>query len=119
MRTTLFGQLAADHIAAFVQASAMPSQTRAGCWESESLCRAQSRLWCDGYLEAEILSTAYGYSLRHASGLENFALIASARSGDVDGTYDGALQAAASWVAVDPSRRTVFTREEAPAPAGV
>ena len=70
----------------------------------------QSALHNAGYREAEILSTAYGYSVRHASGLEGFSIIAGSRRGDVDGTLDDAVRAAEAWVAVDPSRRTVFTR---------
>jgi hypothetical protein len=106
-RLTIVGHAAAAHVAEFTRANARPSDFAPGCFDSESLCRVQSELWRARFLEAEIMPTAYGYSLRHASGLENFALIASSRRGDVDGTFESALRAAEAWVAEDPTKRTV------------
>ena len=69
---------------------------------------------------AEIVSTIYGYGVRYASGLNGFAIIASAQS---LGTLDKALQFAQEWAADGNARAGkpvyyVFIRNSALADAG-
>lgn len=59
----------------------------------------------------EVVESAYGWSVRAASGLDDFALLASVRRGNVDGTWAAAEAFAVAWVAEDPARRFAFTRK--------
>lgn len=102
---TIAGQPAADEIAAYVKANATPSKIQPGCFESESLCRAQAELHRQGYREAEIYATVYGFSLRYSSGLDNFGMIKTKLP-----TLLSALAASVEWVKVDPLKRTVCVR---------
>ena len=77
-------------------------------YTSEALCRWQVQEHRSGIRAAEIVLSNYGYSLRHASGLDNFGLIRSARSGALDGTLDAAVAAAKAWCAQDPLRRYAY-----------
>jgi hypothetical protein len=78
---------------------------------SEPLCAWQSLERSRGYCAAEIVESRYGYSLRHASGLDNWGLIASSRRGDLDGTLADAERAAIRWCALDPSHRYAYIRD--------
>ena len=101
------GQDVADKIAAMKAARVTPSKIHAGCFESESLVAFQCNVSSQGFVEAEIVESIYGYSLRYASGLQNHGLIVSARAGQTDGTLEGAITAAKRWQAADPTRRWV------------
>lgn len=62
-----------------------------------------------GIVEAELVKSSYGWSVRYASGLYNFGLIASARS--IGGTLEGAIEYATRWQAQAPSQRYVTMME--------
>ena len=96
----------------YITQHAAPSKWVPGCYESESLCRAQSRVRFDLKIEeAELVRSSYGWSVRSASGLDNFARLASSRMGEVDGSYESALAWARQWQAQSPTTRYVTTRE--------
>lgn len=76
-------------------------------YNSTALCNWQEAEHNRGIVEAEIVMSMYGYSLRYASGLLNWGLIASCRSGELDGTYECAVARARRWAVVDPNRRYV------------
>jgi hypothetical protein len=83
-----------------------------GCFDSQTLVAFQIRMSGLGYIEAEIVESSYGYSVRYASGLQNFGLIFSSRNREVDGTLEGAIAAAQKWQAQAPSHRYVSRRVE-------
>lgn len=82
-----------------------------GRLNSGQLCDLQRDLNRAGFLEASIVKSIYGYSVRYASGLQNFDIIASARRGQLDGTFEDAVRYARAWAAEDPDRRFVTTWE--------
>lgn len=86
-----------------------PSTHTPGTFDSKTLCDFQRLISTNGFgfVEAEIVASNYGYSLRFASGLQNFGLIRSSRNGEVDGSYAGALVAAEKWQAQEPTKRYV------------
>lgn len=96
------GQEVADRIAALKAQKVLLSQKRPGCFDSESLCAHQREVSNAGFIEAQIVATSNGFSLRYASGLQNFGLIRDARS--CGGTLEGAIEAAKKWQATNPTR---------------
>jgi len=96
-------QLQADKIATVPQAWA-------GVFESEPLCAWQSRVRGQGYREAVIVTTKFGFSLRNASGIDSWSIIAGVRQGTTDGTLADVERIAAAWYAENPAKRVV-TRE--------
>lgn len=74
-------------------------------FNDEALCALQRAEARRGILGVEIAESMYGWSVRYNSGLQNFALLASSRRGDLDGTYEAAEKFAIDWVAADPERR--------------
>lgn len=50
-----------------------------------------------GFREAELVESNYGWSVRYASGLQNFGLLASSRARQVDGTLADAIRYAREW----------------------
>ena len=73
---------------------------------SEELCKRQEKAYGMGICEAMIVKSIYGYSLRYASGLNNFGIIRRAR--DIgDGSYEAAYNYAVEWVAKAPNARFV------------
>lgn len=101
------GQEVADKIAALRAETVAPSSHTPGCFNSESLVAFQVRVSNAGFIEAEIVESIYGYSLRYASGLQNFGLIYSARQGELDGTLEHAVARAREWQSRDPTKRYV------------
>ncbi len=97
-------EAAARHEAALATAAAAPSF---------DLPRWQER--SDPTVAAEIVVTIYGYGLRYASGLQNFAIIASAQ---YLGTLEKALAYAQRWAAQNPDTNFVFIRNTSLAQAG-
>lgn len=75
---------------------------------SDALCQWQRSEAKHGIVEAEIVESIHGYSLRYASGMHDFGLIARAREMG-DGTFDAAVAFAKSWQADDAARRFVST----------
>lgn len=109
--TIVAGQDAWDAAQASKEQHVRPSETRRGCWESESLVRWQQgvgRRW-EG---VELCQSVYGWSVRSSSGLDNFALLASSRYKQVDGTYEDAIRWAERWIAQEPGFRYAFKRGE-------
>lgn len=80
---------------------------RFGYRESEALCAVQREQARRGILAAELVESVYGWSVRYASGVQNFGLLASSRRGQVDGSRADAEAWARRWVAQDPGRRYV------------
>lgn len=92
----------------------VPHSTKPGlehCYASEPLCEWQSELSRRGILPAHLVDSIYGWSVRYASGLQDFGIIASARMGIVDGSLADAERFARKWVAEDPARRYVYVQE--------
>lgn len=107
-------QIVAGHdvfaiIEAHKAATVKPSEFRPGCFDSESLVEHQREMSRRGYIEAEIVRSNYGHSLRYASGLQNFGLIARAR--EIGGSFEQAVEYAKRWQAQDASHRFVSVRE--------
>jgi hypothetical protein len=96
---------------------ALQAETKArvpwGCggYKSEPLCRLQGEQVARGIYGAEIVRSNYGCSVRYDSGLQNFGLLASSRSGYLDGTLEHAVAWATKWVAEDPARRYAWYRK--------
>lgn len=90
-------QIALDKVAPLVH----------GLRDSEALSRYQTGI--RRAIPAEVCKSIYGWSLRYASGVQGFSLIKSARRGDIDGTYESAVDAARKWVG-DHTDRYVFVR---------
>lgn len=82
-------------------------------YDSEGLCRLHAEQDRRGILGAELVKSIYGWSVRYDSGLQNFGIIAGARYGQVDGTYEDAVRFAQQWAAEDPTRRYVWVRMSA------
>ena len=76
-------------------------------YPSEPLCAWQIAESRRGIIEAELVESFRGWTVRYASGLQNFGLIAGVRRGDLDGSYEAALAFATAWQAADPERRFV------------
>ena len=74
-------------------------------YKGEPLCRLQEQQAGRGVLGAELVLSRYGWSVRYDSGLQNWGLLASSRSGMLDGTLEAAVAWATAWVAQDPQRR--------------
>ena len=104
-RTIIAGQDVAAAIAAHKAAVVLPSPIYAGSFDSESLCAHQREMSRRGYVEAEIVKSNYGFSLRYASGLQNFGLIATAR--EIGGSFEAAIAYAETWQAASPAFRFV------------
>ena len=84
------------------------SRFRGGYYDSEALCRWQSEKSGEGYTSVELVESLYGWSVRYASGLQDFALLAGARRGNVDGTLQDAVRFAYKWASANPEKRFVF-----------
>lgn len=95
---------------------AMDAETKAACewtghgYNSEQLCALQRRQSARGILGAEIVVSNYGCSVRYDSGLQDFGLLASSRSKELDGTLEHAERWVREWVAQDPTRRYAWRR---------
>lgn len=75
-----------------------------GCYRSEELCAWQRKVSARGICEVEIVETLYGYSVRYASGLNNFAILKGSR-GAADPSLEAAEQFCRDWVAQAPKSR--------------
>jgi hypothetical protein len=65
-----------------------------------------------GRRSVELIKSAYGWTVRSASGLENFQLVAgSRRDPRWPGTYTSAAAWAINWVNADPENRECFVRK--------
>lgn len=89
---------------------AIPEGRYPGTRDSEALCALQRKEAGRGILGAVIESSLYGYSVRYDSGLQNFGLLASSKSRELDGSLEAAQAWCRSWVAEDPSKRYAWRR---------
>lgn len=80
-------------------------------YASDELCALQREQSARGILGCEIVASLYGHSVRYDSGLQDFGLLASSRSGVLDGTLEHAEQWAREWVSQDPARRYAWRRK--------
>lgn len=80
-------------------------------YASEELCRLQSERSKRGILGAEIVRSNYGHSVRYDSGLQDFGLLASSKSRQLDGSLEDAVRWAREWVSKDPTRRYAWYRK--------
>lgn len=75
----------------------------------EDLCWLQRIDAQSGILGVEIVQSIYGHSVRYDSGLQNFGLVAPARS--LGGTLEAAETFCRTWVAHDPTHRYAWKRK--------
>ena len=78
---------------------------------SEQFCELQRKRAKRGLLGAEIVKSLYGYSVRYDSGLQEWGLLASSKSRQLDGSFEAAAEWAKAWVAQDPERRYAWARK--------
>lgn len=80
----------------------------------KDLCQWQVEVSRRGIIEIEIVQSLYGYSVRYASGLQEWGLLRPAR-GAKDNSLEAAKKFCVDWVAVAPNFRfaTMFVRETA------
>jgi hypothetical protein len=83
-------------------------------YNSNDLTQFQHAERRSGYADVELVKTIYGWSVRAGSGLDNFALLASARSEQVDGSWESALAWATQWCQRAKRYRYAWTREPVP-----
>jgi hypothetical protein len=81
-------------------------------FDSQLLCRWQERKSAEGHKEIELVESVYGWSVRYASGLQDFGLLAGLRKGNLDGSLEAALKYAQAWVDEDPTKRCCFAPDE-------
>ena len=101
------GEMLVDQLTA--EQKARVQRNGAG-FASEQLCELQRERARNGLLGVELVQSFYGWSVRYDSGLQNFGLLAGARSGTLDGTLEDAERCARAWVAQDPDRRYAWRR---------
>lgn len=81
-----------------------------GCFQSEPLCAWQQDVHRRGFRDVELVESIYGWGVRSGSGIDNFALLASSRAHEVDGSLEDAVRWAAAWCAQDPDHRYAWRR---------
>lgn len=97
------------HAALEIERDKLPRSKRVpGCWESGSLCAWQASVHGRGFRDAELVPSVFGWSVRSGSGLDNFALLAGSRCGQLDGSREDAERWARDWQAEDAERRYVW-----------
>lgn len=82
-----------------------------GLYNSEQLCKFQEKIARHGFIGAQIVKSIYGYSVRYDSGLQNWGIIAAAKHGQLDGSFEDAAKYAEYWVSLDPTRRYAWVME--------
>lgn len=93
----------------------MSEETKERCeftgfgYNSNQLCQLQREQSARGIIGCEIVCSAYGYSVRYDSGLQNFGLLA--RSRELGGTLEAAEAFAKKWVAEDINCRYAWRRK--------
>jgi len=73
--------------------------------QATGLIKAQETQAKRGILGAQLVRSMYGWSVRYDSGLQGWGLLASTRSGQLDGSFKAAVEWAENWQAQDPARR--------------
>lgn len=108
---------------------ALTEETKRRCrwtgrgYASDELCILQREQSARGIMGAEVIHFSGSpqttmhpeqkpqSSVRYDSGLQNFGLLATTRSGTLDGTLENAERWAAAWVAQDPEHRYAWRRK--------
>jgi hypothetical protein len=103
------GQDVVRHVRELHEKHCLPG-CRPNTYESESLVSLQTRLYREGHMDVELVESVYGWSVRNASGLGGFALMAGKRYGNVDGSLESAVNWARDWASKDPSKRFAWVR---------
>lgn len=94
---------------AVVPKSSLPGREQ--CHDSETLCRLQQKRARAGIVGVQLVKSIYGWSVRYDSGIQNFGIVAGARSGILDGTIENAIDYAQKWVSDDPERRYAWVSD--------
>jgi hypothetical protein len=116
MLRVLFGATVREQEEAEKVARCRPGTFYPDTFNSDDISTFLSERHFAGYRVAELVPSRYGWSVRSASGLEDFRVLAGARTGEyVDGTWEDAERFAARWQAAAPAQRYVFVRGEASA----
>jgi hypothetical protein len=76
----------------------------AGTFQSQDLCSLQVEQAGRGRLSAHLVLSIYGWSVRYASGLQDFGILRRADSFDPA----SALYWGCQWVSVDPDSRELY-----------
>lgn len=105
------GQTVVDGLRQARQQTVRPSSDRLGCFDSADLITQQCREAAAGIVGVEICVFSSGCSVRYDSGLQGFGLLASAKRGNIDGTYEDAARWASAWQAQEPTKRYVWVRK--------
>lgn len=105
MRTVIAGRDVFDKIASLKSDMVIKSAKVPGCFDSESLVSFQRHMSGQGYVEAHIVKSMYGYSVRYASGLQDFGILLASRG--TDGSFKRAVEFSRQWQAADATRRYV------------
>lgn len=93
----------------------MTAETKARCewtgygYNSNQLCQLQREQASKGIIGVEIVCSMYGHSVRYDSGLQGFGLLA--RSRDLGGSLEAAVEFAKAWVAEAPANRYAWYRK--------
>lgn len=87
-----------------IRSRVKPSHEQPGCFESEALCAVQLHQHDRGRRSIRLHKTSSGWSVRYASGLNNFGLLFS-------GTKDHCIREGVSWVEEDPNNREFFAHK--------
>ncbi len=101
------GQRVVDAMQA--QKAALVSRSALG-FNSEQLCNLQVKQANAGFLGIEVVKSIHGWSVRYDSGLQNFALVRTARELGGEGSIEAAEQFARDWCANDPDHRYAWVR---------
>ena len=86
------------------------SRNPQGFYASRELIALQSRQHTLGYRGVQLVESLYGWTVRADSGLDSFNLLAGARSGALDGTWESAVMWAQAWCRELPTHRYAWYR---------
>lgn len=101
--TIIAGEALVDSLEA--EQKARVHQAASGHYNSEELCKLQGEQDRRGIIGINLVESIYGWTVRYDSGLQNFAILAGKRQGNLDGSLEAATQFARNWVASDPTKR--------------
>jgi len=86
-------------------------ETRRRVAQGESLPNVQIDQHSRGRCAIELVETIYGYSIRYASGLDNWGILFGSRMAGRPIHRAEAIEWGKQWVARDPEKREFFTRK--------
>ena len=91
----------------FITLAGNPAKWDAELAATENLCKTQESQGTRGYLPAELVQTAYGWSVRYGSGLQGFGLLISGKGK----TKQQVIQEGIGWAEKDPDHREFYARK--------